>query len=80
MTATKTCITSVSYGELRGLLEAFAWANEKCNHSCTFTVEELSPGTDVREIMTKHFGGYASSVAVTELGDWAAEIGKTLQH
>jgi hypothetical protein len=71
---------TLALGELRGLLAAFAWANQKCDHSCTFTVEELPAGVDVRESLVRHFGDLANRVCVVALADWREIIGDALQR
>jgi hypothetical protein len=72
--------TALALGELRGLLAAFAWANHKCNHFCTFTVEELVAGADIHEALSRYFGESASQVSVTPLGDWPAAVGEALHR
>jgi hypothetical protein len=70
----------LALGELRGLLAAFAWANHKCNHSCTFTVEALPTGPDVHESLTRYFGEWASKVSAVELIDWHAAVEAALRR
>src|SRR5579872_3747063 len=70
----------VAYGELKGLLEAFAWANHKCNHFSTFTVERLPAGTDLLEILSRHFGENAAKIATAELADWPATIEESFRR
>src|SRR5437868_7067059 len=72
--------TALALGELRGLLAAFAWANNKCNHSCTFTVEELAAGGDVNEALASYFGDSASKVSAVPLGDWQVAIAEALHR
>jgi hypothetical protein len=71
---------ALALGEFRGLLAAFAWANHKCDHACTFTVEELPTGADVHEALARYFGESASKVSATPLGDWHAAVGEALQR
>jgi hypothetical protein len=60
------------------MLTALAWANAKCDHNCTFTVEELPASKDVHKSLTRHFGESAKEVTVVALGDWHGAIGDTL--
>jgi hypothetical protein len=69
---------ALALGQLHGLLAPFAWANHKCNHSCTFSVEELSAGSDVHESLARYFGESASKVSVTQLADWHAAVEEAL--
>jgi hypothetical protein len=68
----------LALGELRGMLAAFAWANNKCNHACTFTVEELLAGDSVQESLAQFFGTSAIGVSAIEIGDWYAAVGDAL--
>jgi hypothetical protein len=68
----------LALGELRGLLAAFAWANTKCDHSCTFSVEELPAGAGLQESLAEYFGDSAKTVSATEIDDWYAAVGDTL--
>jgi hypothetical protein len=70
----------LALGELRGLLAAFAWSNHRCNHSCTFTVEELPAAADLHESLTRYFGEGASKVSAFLLGDWRTVVGEALQR
>jgi hypothetical protein len=70
----------LALGELRGLLAAFAWANLKCNHDYTFTVEELPTGADVQDSLVRQFGEWASKVSVAKVGDWRSVVGDALQR
>lgn len=65
----------LALGELRGLLAAFAWVNHKCDHFCTFTVEELSSGAELQESLNQHFGTAAMEVSAVQIGDWNSEVG-----
>src|SRR3954469_13370439 len=71
---------TMALGELRGLLAAFAWANHKCNHACTFTVEELPPAADIHQALVRYFGESAAKVAAVELGDWHQAVADALQR
>jgi hypothetical protein len=72
----------LTYGELRGLLQAFAWFNEKVNHSCTFTFDEMpKPGTvdnAVEEYFRRLFQAPAGEVVLTPLPDWSEVVRKLL--
>jgi hypothetical protein len=70
----------LAIGELRGMLAALAWANTKCDHGCTFTVEELPAAPDIHESLTRHFGDSASKVLAVALGDWHGAIGEALRR
>lgn len=71
---------TLALGELRGMLAALAWANTKCNHGCTFTVEELPVGADVHVSLTQHFGEGANKVSFVAIGDWSGAIEEALQR
>lgn len=71
---------SLALGELRGLLTAFAWANEKCNHSCTFSVEELPAAADIQQSLAQYYGDAVAEVRAVELSDWHGVIGDALQR
>jgi len=64
----------LALGKLHGLLAALAWANHKCNHSYSFTVEELPPRCTVLESLAQYFGERASKVLVTQLADWHTTV------
>jgi hypothetical protein len=57
----------LALGRLRGMLAVFAWANTKCDHGCTFTVEELQTHSDVLESLRLHFGESVSKISAIEL-------------
>ena len=71
---------TLALGELRGLPTAFAWANHKCNHSCTFTIEELPVGSDVHESLAHYFRETAIKVSVSQLADWHTAVEEALQR
>jgi hypothetical protein len=71
---------TLALGELRGLLAAFAWANQKCDHACTFSVEELPDGGNVHESLVRYFGDTASEVTAVEVGNWHAVVCDALQR
>ena len=49
-------ITPIAFGEVRGLLEAFAWFNNKVNYSPTFTFEELPKPATAEAALEHHLG------------------------
>ena len=72
--------STLALGEVRGMLAALAWANTKCDHGCTFTVEDLPAGADVHESLARHFGEFATKVSIYAVGDWPDAIGEALHR
>src|SRR5438552_1693620 len=70
----------LAYGELRGQLSAFAWANGKCDHNYTFEVEELPQASDIQAALVQHFGDQVKKVSIAELGDWNRVVRESLHR
>src|SRR5262249_6259276 len=60
----------LAVGELRGLLAAFEWMNGKCDHTCSFSLNEISATGSIYDALCLHFGSDVSEVKTETLEDW----------
>lgn len=68
----------VAFGELRGLLDAFAWFNNKTNYSPTFALDVLDKAGDVRGSLLDHFKlelhDDSPEIVLVAIDDWRSEL------
>jgi hypothetical protein len=70
----------LALGELRGILKALAWANEKANHQCTFTVDDLPAAADIVASLNLHFRDLQSEIITRPVEDWQTAISEALHR
>jgi hypothetical protein len=72
----------VAYGELRGLLRAFAWVNAKTNHGYTFEFDRLPAAATVSEsvrlFLLEHHE-LEARVTLKRLRGWRTPVRKGLE-
>ncbi len=56
-----------------GMLEAFAWFNEKADHFYTFSLEPIPKPAALETALTSYFGE-PRSIQLTPIEDWRAEV------
>jgi hypothetical protein len=71
----------VAYGELRGLLRAFAWINTKTNHGYTFEFDRLPAAATAEEsvcLFLRSHHELEARVTLKRLRGWRTPVRKSL--
>jgi hypothetical protein len=70
----------LTFGELRGFLNAFAMFNDKSDNGYSFSFERLPPAADACSAIERYFGEVLESVSATPMADWQQTIRRIVRQ